>query len=189
MKAIGIVASPRPDGNTAWAVRRALEGTGAESRVFSMNGVGPCTSCLACRDTGRCVLADPMAGICAALEESDLLVLGSPIYLDHVSAQAWIFLNRLYPYIGPAPRLENRWKGPRRCLLAATQGRADAAFYRPQLDQVAAALRKYWAVDCVEHLVIGGCGRPGGLDGRPEALAAALAAGQRLAVGGGGGNG
>jgi multimeric flavodoxin WrbA len=186
MKAVGIVASPRSDGNTAWAVRRALEGTGAESRVFSMNGVGPCTSCLGCKRGGRCVLKDPMAEVYAALEESDLLVLGCPIYLDHVSAQAWIFLNRLYPYIGPAPALENRWKGPKRCLLAATQGREDANFYRPQLDELAAAFQKYWAVECVEHLAIGGCRRDVDLDARPGALAAARAAGQRLAEGGGG---
>jgi multimeric flavodoxin WrbA len=189
VKAVGIVASPRPDGNTAWAVRRALEGTGAECRVHSMNGVGPCTSCLGCKRAGRCVLDDPMTGIYAALEESDLLVLGSPIYLDQVSAQTWIFLNRLYPYIGPAPQLENRWKGPKRCLLVATQGREDASFYRPQLDGLAAAFRKYWAVECVEHLAIGGCRREVGLDARPEALAAALAAGRRLAAGGDGGNG
>ncbi len=120
MNAVGIVASPRMEGNTAFLVRKVLEGTGADSRVFGMNGIEPCSACMACKGTVRCAKRDGMGEIYAALAAADLLVLGSPIYLDHISAQAWTFLNRLYCFIGPAPRLENLWRGPRRCLVVAT---------------------------------------------------------------------
>ena len=179
MKALGIVASPREEGNTAYVVGKVLEATGAEFKTFTMNGVAPCKSCFACKKTGRCVIRDPMEEVCAALEESDLLVLGSPIYLDHVSAQAWIFINRLYRYLGPA--VESRWKGPGRCLLVATQAVADVGRYRQSLDQVAGIFKSYWDVDCADHLVIGGCPRFGGLADRPDVTEAALAAGRRLA--------
>ena len=181
MKAVGIVASPREAGNTAFVVGKVLAGTGAEVRVFSMNGIAPCASCLACKQTRQCVLEDGMREIHAALAEAEVLVLGSPIYLDQVSAQAWIFLNRLYCFIGPAPELEDRYRGARRALLVATQGRPETAHYRPQLDAVAAILRKYWHIECLDHLVIGGCRRDGALASRPEVAAAALAAGRKLA--------
>ncbi len=179
MRAVGIVASPREDGNTAFAVKKALEGTGAESRAFSMNGIAPCRSCFACKNTQKCTLEDGMQEIYAALEEAELLVLGSPIYLDHVSAQAWAFINRLYCYLGPA--VENRWKGPKRLLLAATQGVGDVDRYRHPLDQVAEIFKSYWSVEPVDHLVIGGCPRFGGIADRSDAVEAALAAGRRLA--------
>jgi multimeric flavodoxin WrbA len=181
MKAVGIVASPRMDGNTAFLVGKVLEGSGVESRTFSMNGIEPCSSCMACKKTVRCVKRDGMQTICDALAEADLLVLGSPIYLDHVSAQAWVFLNRLYCFIGPAPQLENRWRGARRCLVVATQGRADPAFYRPQLGEITAILQKYWAIESPEPLAVGGCCRTPDLASRRDVIQAALAAGERLA--------
>jgi len=181
MKAVGIVASPRKKGNTAWLVGRALEGTGAEGRVFSLNGVAPCASCFACKQTAKCVLQDPMQEIYAALAEAELLVLGSPIYMNHVSAQAWTFLSRLYCFLGPAPGLADRYRGARRGLLVATQGRPETAHYRAQLDEFAAILGSYWHIAWLDPLVIGGCRREGGLDSRPEVAAAALAAGRALA--------
>ena len=181
MKAVGIVASPRAKGNTAFLVGKVLEGTGAESRVFSMDGIAPCAACLACKKTTRCVKRDGMQAICEALEAADLLVLGAPIYMDHVSAQAWIFINRLYCYVGPAPTLENRWRGARRGLVVATQGRADPAFYRPQLGEITEILRKYWAIEGPEPLVVGGCCREPDLASRRDVVQAALAAGERLA--------
>jgi len=181
MKAVGIVASPRMDGNTAFVVRKVLEATGAESRVFGLNGIAPCSACMACKKTTRCVQRDGMEAIRDALEAADLLVLGSPIYLDHVSAQAWTFLNRLYPYIGPAPQLENRWRGARRGLVVATHGRADTAFYLPQLGEITAILRKYWAIEGPGPLAVGGCCREPDLASRRDVLEAARAAGERLA--------
>jgi multimeric flavodoxin WrbA len=181
MKVVGINGSPRTDGNTAFAVRKALEGTGAEFSYFDLNDVAPCNSCFACKKTQKCVVEDGMQPIYRALEESQLLVVGSPIYLDYVSAQTWIFVNRLYAYLGPA--VENRWKGPKRLLLVATQGLADTARYRRALDIVAGIFKGYWDVAAVEHLVIGGCPRFGGIADREDAVEAALQAGRRLAEG------
>ena len=179
MKVIGVNGSPREDGNTAFAVRKVLEGAGGEAGFFTLNGIAPCNSCFACKKTQKCVVKDAMQPIYRALEESSLLVLGSPIYLDHVSAQTWTFINRLYAYLGPA--VDNRWKGPGRMLLVATQGVGEKNRYHPQLDQVAAIFRSYWGVEAAEHLVIGGCPRFGGIADREDAARDALEAGRRLA--------
>ena len=166
MKVIGINGSPRTDANTAFAVKKVLEGTGAESSYFDLNGIAPCNSCFACKKTQKCVIKDPMQDIYRALEESDALVVGSPIYLDHVSAQTWIFINRLYAYLGPA--VDNRWKGPKSLLLVATQGVGEENRYHAQLDEVAAIFKSYWDVVALEHLVIGGCPRFGGIADRSD---------------------
>lgn len=178
MKAIGIVASPRVKGNTSEAVAWALEGAGCESRVFDMNGIEPCHSCFSCKKTQRCAIKDDMQQIYEALEGADLLVLGSPIYLDHVSAQAWIFINRMYAWLGPA--VENMWRGPRHLLLVATQALAGIDTYRHPMDQVADIFKSYWDVESIPHLIIGGCPRYGGIGNRTDARDEALAAGRRL---------
>ncbi len=178
MKVIGISGSPRADANTSFAVKKVLEGTGAESSYFDLNGIVPCNSCFGCKKTQKCVIKDPMQDVYRALEPSDALVLGSPIYLDHVSAQTWIFVNRLYAYLGPA--VESRWKGPATMLLVATQGVPEKSRYHAQLDQIAAIFKSYWDVAAVEHLVIGGCPRHGGIADREDAVEEALAAGRRL---------
>jgi multimeric flavodoxin WrbA len=109
MKIIGIIASPHKEGNTAWTVNKILEGAkeqGAETQswYFSDLDLQPCRGCLGChngeRDRG-CVINDDMQKLYAALAQADALVLGSPIYMGQMSAQAKIFTDRLFAQISP----------------------------------------------------------------------------------------
>ena len=57
MKIIGFTASPRKDGNTAWAVNKILEGAkeqGAETQSFYFSDldIKPCKGCLGCVESG-----------------------------------------------------------------------------------------------------------------------------------------
>jgi len=109
MRIIGFIASPQKEGNTAWIVNKILEGAkeqGAETQSWSFSDldIKPCQGCLSChqgdRDRG-CIINDDMQKLYDAIEHADALVLGSPIYMGQMSAQAKIFTDRLFALISP----------------------------------------------------------------------------------------
>jgi multimeric flavodoxin WrbA len=103
MNTLGIVTSPRREGNTAKIVEAIIEGAeekGSETEMIYLGdlNISPCNSCDACKETGNCVLEDDMQPIYKALERADNIVLGTPIYFDHISAQCKILIDRLYSF-------------------------------------------------------------------------------------------
>jgi multimeric flavodoxin WrbA len=106
MNIIGFVGSPHKDGNTAWTVNKILEGAseqGANIQVFNASALDlkPCQGCLVCVKGDGCVLKDDMLQIYAALKTADALILGAPIYMGQMSAQAKVFTDRLFAQIKP----------------------------------------------------------------------------------------
>jgi multimeric flavodoxin WrbA len=99
MLVLGISGSPRPKGNTAYAVRRALEviaGEGFETEYISLAGkdIGFCTGCWGCRATHTCVFDDDMIPVYEAIRRCDGLLLGSPVYMGMVSGQLKAMMDR-----------------------------------------------------------------------------------------------
>ncbi len=99
MLVLGISGSPRPDGNTARAVQRALEvirGEGLETEYISLAGknIGFCTGCWGCRATHTCVIDDDMTEIYEAMRRCDGLLLGSPVYMGMVTGQLKAMMDR-----------------------------------------------------------------------------------------------
>jgi len=140
MKVVGFVASPRIDGNTAWVVDKILEGAkehGAETEVWCSGNInlGPCKGCLSCVKTGRCIINDDMQKIYGALKQADALVLGSPIYMGQMSAQAKMFTDRLFAQISPrfSPKFKEENAG-KKLVLAFTQGNPDPNMFQTYFD-------------------------------------------------------
>jgi multimeric flavodoxin WrbA len=110
MKVIAINGSPRKKWNTATLLKNALEGAesdGAEIELihlYDLNYKG-CKSCFSCKirgskSYGRCAVNDDLTSIFKKVEESDALILGSPIYLGTVTGEMRSFMERLiYPYL------------------------------------------------------------------------------------------
>jgi len=103
MKVLGVVCSPRRGGNTARLVEAVINGAkkhGCEAEIFYFGDlkVNPCRACDSCESTGRCVQDDDMQLLYDGLTGTNVLVFGTPIYHDHVAAQAKIFIDRLYAY-------------------------------------------------------------------------------------------
>ena len=99
MKILGISCSPRPGGNTEILVKEALTAAkkaGAETEFVSIIGknIAPCDGCGICRQIGSCVVEDDMQQILRQMEQADAILLGSPVYLLSVSAQAKIIMDR-----------------------------------------------------------------------------------------------
>ncbi len=110
MKVIAINGSPRKKWNTATLLKNALEGAeseGAETELihlYDLNYKG-CKSCFSCKirgskSYGRCAVNDDLTSIFKKVEESDALIMGSPIYLGTVTGEMRSFMERLlYPYL------------------------------------------------------------------------------------------
>ena len=101
VKVIGLVCSPRPGANTETLVREALAGAkeaGSDVELVSLVGksIAPCDACRACVKTGECHIKDDMQEIYRKLQESDGVVIGTPVYFANVSAQAKLVIDRTY---------------------------------------------------------------------------------------------
>ncbi len=115
MKILGIVCSPRKEGNTEILVRQALEAAGqagAETEIvlISDKKITPCDGCNACLKTGACKIKDDMQAIYEQLEKADGIIFGSPVYFYNVTAQAKAVIDRTYP-LAMAGKLRNKVGG------------------------------------------------------------------------------
>jgi multimeric flavodoxin WrbA len=143
MKVMGFVASPRNKGNTAWVVNEILDGAkdqGAETRTWYCSDldIKPCRGCLGCHkgDQNRgCVIDDDMQKLYVALEEADVLVLGSPVYMGQMSAQAKTFIDRLFAQISPrfSPHFKEK-AVKKKLILVFTQGNPDSGMFQVYFD-------------------------------------------------------
>jgi len=101
MKVVGVVCSPRAEGNTGILVKEALMGAqdmGSEVELITLAGktIAPCDACRSCVKTGECHIKDDMEEVYKKFQEADGIILGSPVYFVNVSAQAKILIDRTY---------------------------------------------------------------------------------------------
>lgn len=99
MVALGLIASPRPSGNTATAVRDVLAGlelggTSGEELFLPAEKILPIDDCQACIAAGGCGLEDDFDWVMERVYAADLLVVGTPLYWYGPSGQLKLFLDR-----------------------------------------------------------------------------------------------
>jgi len=95
-------ASPRMDGNTEIMADAFMEEALKKGHdvvklnVGQMDVIG-CMACESCfANDGKCVIEDDMTEIIERLDETDLVVLASPIYWFDISSQLKAVIDRLY---------------------------------------------------------------------------------------------
>jgi multimeric flavodoxin WrbA len=85
MKVIGIVGSPRKNGNTELLTKHTLkavseEGLGTELLRLAGLKISPCTACMACKKEETCSIKDDLFSIYLRMKEADGIILASPVY-------------------------------------------------------------------------------------------------------------
>jgi len=100
IKIVGIVGSPRRNGNTEIMVDEVLAGAkeaGAEIDKIILNelNISPCQACGSCSQTGICKINDDMQIVNEKLKESSVFVYGTPVYYWGPTAQFKAFMDRL----------------------------------------------------------------------------------------------
>ncbi len=99
MKVLGINGSPRIGGNTDILLDKVLEGArnkGAETEKVVLNNLkfSPCQECENLRDDGSCIIEDDMQSLYKKIEETDGIILASPIFFGSLSAQTKMMIDR-----------------------------------------------------------------------------------------------
>ena len=161
--------SPRRNGNTSALVRAFMEGaagSGSSVREFFLCGLGikGCRGCFG-GQSGRdcpCVQKDGMEGICAAVRDSDIVVMASPLYYWSISGQLKTAIDRLFALEEGG---ENLLRGHARAgvLLMAAEGDEfdDAVMYFDHL-------MGHLGWKNLGHVLAGGNLNAGDIEGKPE---------------------
>ena len=100
-KILGIVGSPRRNGNTEVLVDEVLKGAedaGAQVEKVILNelDIRPCQACNSCYKEGKCIQDDDMAELLVKMEKTDAWILGTPVYWFGPTAQIKAFIDRWY---------------------------------------------------------------------------------------------
>jgi len=107
VKVCGIIGSPCKNGNVDLLVSQVLRGAASKRsdivRIYLNDlKIKPCQCCGIDPYPKYCLFNDDMNEIYDALQTSDAIVLGSPVYFDTVTAQVKLMIDRsncLTPYI------------------------------------------------------------------------------------------
>ena len=106
MKILGVNCSPRKLGNTWLLLEEALIGArecgaGTEMCTIVDLEIRPCDGCLACVKTLQCHIKDDMQTVYPRVLAADGIIFATPVYFLNMTAQAKIFIDRLYSlYVG-----------------------------------------------------------------------------------------
>lgn len=96
-----ITSSLRTNSNSEVLAKQFVKGAEKNNNVELINlkdyEINFCKGCLACQNTGKCVINDEVKDIIDKVKNSEVLVFGTPIYYYSVSGQLKTLLDRLNP--------------------------------------------------------------------------------------------
>ncbi len=109
MHILAFNGSPRSGGNTSTLLQSILDGArdaGADTTHVPLDRLAMkgCQGCLSCRDNpGVCARQDDLSQYLDAMKACDGIVVGSPVYMYHVSGQTKLLVDRLYSFWSNRP--------------------------------------------------------------------------------------
>jgi multimeric flavodoxin WrbA len=145
MKVIGINASPREKANTQTLVEAMLNAAaekGAETRLVNLRelNINGCMGCEGCKkQLGKCVQKDDLTPLMQEMTGYDAIVLGTPVYWYHVTAQFKILVDRLYSFIQTSEdpetgeeSFESKFPPGRKMIIVISRGDSEPPPLLPQ---------------------------------------------------------
>ena len=101
LKVLMLNGSPRPNGNTAVALREMEtvfreNGVEVETVIIGNRAIRGCVACGGCAKTGKCVFDDTVNELAPKFEAADGLVVASPVYYASANATLVACLDRLF---------------------------------------------------------------------------------------------
>jgi multimeric flavodoxin WrbA len=183
-KILGIVGSPRRNGNTHILVSRIMEGAAAEGAdtdtlLLRKMKIRECDGCHTCWTGKRCSKRDDMNDLYDLISESNAIVFGTPVYWYGPTALMKAFIDRFVYFNCPENRAQVRGKRAVIAVPYEEEGPEAAelvvAFFEKSL--------AYLEMDLVGQVLAPGVGPKGAILEQEEVLAQARDLGRRLAQG------
>lgn len=188
MKILGILGSPRRQGNSEILLKAFLQGAAeggaaVEEVLLRDLKISPCLEIYHCFKDGTCPIQDDMRELYDKLLEADVVALATPVFFYGVSAQAKAMIDRTQALWARRYIMKKDFPGGNRqgVLLAvgATKGRLLFVGLRLTAKYFFDALNVRYAAE----LLVRGVDDKGAIGARPEVLEQARDLGRRLAQG------
>jgi multimeric flavodoxin WrbA len=129
-----LIGSPRKNGNTCILAAKAEQGLkeeGIATETVFLNDlkIKGCQACYWCKknDVAECAVRDDMQKIHQLMQESDGLIIASPIYFSTVTAQTKAWLDRMFPYV--SMNLVPKLPASKKVSFIFTQNQPDARLF------------------------------------------------------------
>jgi len=164
-RVLGIVASPRNSGNTATLVKEVLNGAEEKGHETDLKCLGDLKinpliastsdkqsiwSSYSNKPLGVTGPKDDMELIYSSLEKMNALVFGTPIYFDHISAHAKIFIDRLIYYSRESAK--GRFPRDATAVIIVTYEWIKPDAYTSVVEWIKGRLENYWKMKVVATL-------------------------------------
>jgi multimeric flavodoxin WrbA len=154
MKVIGMVGSPRSQGNTARLVEEVLAGAkdaGNETHIFYLGEMK--IKPLEYGEEGYVYPEDDFTSLMPHLETMDGIVIGTPIYYDQVSSRTKLFIDRLYYYsMSHGAEYRKRFPDGVKCVNVITCGWDHPNAYDEVLEWMNGRMKNYWKMKVIGDL-------------------------------------
>ncbi len=183
MKVIGIIGSPRKNGNVDTLVQAVLAGAGEaghETKKYELNVMQyqGCQACNYCKShEGACRLKDDLAPLLKDVAEADAVVFGTPIYFVQPSGQFRLMQDRFYSFL--KPDFSVTLKPGKKAVVVTSQGNPDPAMFDGVIKGLEKMLGLYGFERPASIKMIAG-NSPAAVKERKDLLAHARAAGKAL---------
>lgn len=184
MKVLGIIGSPRKNGNTAAMVNAVCNGAAAvghETEVINLISLSiqDCIACGACK-AGKveyCAINDDMQQLYRLIESADCLVIGTPVYMGQITGQLKNFFDRWYTFMDANYQIHHV---PGKKYITVTASGAPAEVFRSVSDYLNQWLGDFFKMQLVKNILGGQLGPEDAIYSQPELLAMAEKAGRAL---------
>ena len=99
-KAIGIIGSPRKNGNTEFLTDKLLnllKDSFETEKIFLKDfNIRSCEECYYCMDHDECSIKDDMQDLYPKLKEAQVIILSSPIFMGGITSHMRAFMERTW---------------------------------------------------------------------------------------------
>jgi multimeric flavodoxin WrbA len=181
MKILGVIGSPRKNGNTHILVTKTLkgaerEGAEVESIFLGDLGIQECNGCHACWKGKECSKHDDMNSIYPKIIESDVIVFGTPVYWYGPTALMKAFIDRFVYFNCP----ENREKIRGKSAVIAIPYEEEGPETVVPLEMMFEKSFQYLEMKLAGKIIVPGVGAMGDVLKKRERLKEAYELGRRL---------
>lgn len=152
MKILGLIGSPRKNGNTDLLVSRILDGASANNHLteklylYELD-ISPCVDCRGCKKGSfQCLIDDGMRILYPKLEGADVIVFGTPLYWYGPTGKMKLMIDRLRPFIA-----SKKMKGKRAILVTPSEEGPNACSYLTGMFELSF---KYLEIDLIDKILV-----------------------------------
>ncbi|MFA6471938.1 MAG: flavodoxin family protein [Candidatus Latescibacterota bacterium] len=182
-KIMGVVGSPRKNGNTHILVSTILQGaqeSGNETDIILLGDhkIKECTGCHACWKGRICPRHDDMNDLYSRIIECDALILGTPVYWFGPTALMKAFIDRFVYFNCPENRAKITGKP---VLLAIPLEDENPDTYTPVVEFFRKSI-DYLHMNLADMIIAPGVGRKGEIREQAEKMKEAGEMGRRIGL-------